>query len=137
MTSDEERDSMADDARKHGAYEAADYIVHGSIPLPMNADGLPLHVGDRVWLDGYERKVSRITYDSNRPVPWRVIAAREREAVHAMQALPSELRVRRPDSIGRIADEMEEYAETTKVGGDMAREWSYRIRKLVNERDDD
>lgn len=112
----------------------ADRIDAEMVELPRDKDGVPIHVGDTVYLkDGSKTIVHSIDLmaDATNIVCW----VRNRGYVPLNQ---SDVTHTRPDSLERIADELEKWSEDNRVNGydevfTCARQFSDRIRKLAKE----
>lgn len=127
----DERDELRD---------LADRIDREMVELPKDADGVPIHVGDTVY-----------TVDVSTAYVTRICIARCKMYVKCgfsdgggIVYDPHELSHERPDSLERIADEIEaaegwrdedgEYwTGISSVEESMLREWADRIRKLAKE----
>ena len=107
----------------------ADRIDAELVELPRDSDGVPIHVGDTVYLDdGRKAKVARIQL---------------RERGHSIGLTvcddffalwPEDLTHTRPDSLERIADELEAWCDDSDVDGDacdVPRAIAGRIRRLA------
>lgn len=109
-------------------YAIADRIDSEMIELPKDADGVPIHVGDTVYLD--DGRMARVTHiellrNSNSIVCW----TSGKYGDH----LPSSLTHEHPDSFVRIADELEKWCDSADVDGDACgkpRDLAERIRRL-------
>ena len=115
-------------------YALADCIDSEMVELPRDRDGVPIHVGDTVYLDdGRKADVSRIniardhtSIDFQTYGDGRIFFAIEpRNFTHTY-----------PDSWERIADELEDWSEDNRVNGDSevfdrASIFADRIRKLA------
>lgn len=107
----------------------ADRIDAEMVELPKDADGVPIRVGDTVYgEDGRAWHVEGISL--GRWAKWA-----EGHVVHAMgdsgqwrDLMPEWLTHERPDSLERIAEEIE------KADVDGCTDWAGRIRKLAKER---
>ena len=104
-------------------YHLADRIDAEMVERPRDVDGKPIHVGDTVYVDCncFEFKVDRIELRDH-----FVSIGLAPPGVHA-QKEPSILTHKRPDSLERIADEIEE----ADVDGCI--DWADRIRRLAKE----
>lgn len=128
--SDEIRDVAdgVDAASYRKLLSIADRIDRETVELPCDRDGVPIRVGDTVYLeDGRKGEVSRITLERERvsidlwmPDKCRFFySVAQGDMTHTV-----------PDSLERIADDIEKSAglfisEKTLDG------WAYRIRKLA------
>lgn len=104
----------------------ADRIDKEMVELPVGADGRPIHVGDTVYADndfslGY--KVSYIGFSD------KGIAVGIKATGIDTYRSPAYITHERPDSLERIADEIEE------AGVDGATGWAARIRALAGKGD--
>lgn len=110
----------------------ADRIDAEMVELPKDADGVPIHVDDLVYLeDGRSAKVICIDIEPNR---------KHIVCLSCGWYLPSDLAHEFPDSFERIADELEEWSEDNRVNwtsdvSDRAAEFAHRIRKLAQKED--
>lgn len=108
------------------------------VELPNDADGVPIHVGDTVYLDdGSKAYVERICIMANTT---HVKCAFSDGRIIEFQ--PTELTHTRPDSFERIADELDEQAGSLTKDGytwqeDAIHDFADRIRKLAKERRDE
>jgi len=109
----------------------ADRIDRELVELPRDADGAPIHVGDTVYLDdGRKYHVSRVniardhtSIDVNPCGTGRLFFSIE----------PTRFTHIAPDSLERIADELEAWCDRVDVDGDACdkpRDLVERIRKL-------
>lgn len=106
----------------------ADHIDAEMVELPRDIDGVPIHVGDKVWEmlgDGEEETVRSITLTGG--------TAAVTTACHGFIAgvRPNDLTHTRPDSLEHIARDLEDWAEGNISGS--AQSFANRIRKLANE----
>ena len=110
----------------------ADRIDLEMVELPRDKDGVPIHVGDTVYLkDGSKTIVHSIDLmaDATNIVCW----VRNSGYVPLNQ---SDFTHTRPDSLGRIADELDEWCDRVDVDGDACdkpRDLAKRIRKLAKD----
>lgn len=103
----------------------ADRIDAEMVELPKDMDGVPIHVGDTVYTtDGSKAYVERICIMANTT---HVKCAFSDGRIIEFQ--PTELTHTRPDSLERIADEIE------KADVDGCTDWADRIRKFAKERE--
>ena len=109
----------------------ADRIDAELVELPKDADGVPIHVGDTVYLkDGRKAEVRRIQ-----------ISERENSICFDVcgdffSLWPENLTHTAHDSFERIADELEAWCDRADVDGDACdkpRDLADRIRKLAKE----
>lgn len=102
------------------------------VELPKDKDGEPIHVGDKVYLDdGRMACVTEIDINDGCEVVdcWDVS---KHVAYH-----PSGISHTRPDSLERIADELEELSESNRINGSgevfyRAGDLAARIRRLAD-----
>lgn len=102
------------------------------VELPKDKDGEPIHVGDKVYLDdGRMACVTEIDIDDGCEVVdcWD---GSKHVAYH-----PSGISHTRPDSLERIADELEELSESNRINGSgevfyRAGDLAARIRRLAD-----
>lgn len=113
-------------------WRIADRIDAEMVELPKDRDGTPIHVDDLVYLDDGRRAcVTEIDIKHGCELIdcWD---GSKHEAYH-----PSGITRDRPDSLGRIADELDEMvgdaSETAMVSLVELRELAERIRKLAKE----
>jgi hypothetical protein len=113
----------------------ADCIDSELMELPRDRDGVPIHVGDTVYLDdGSKAVVTCIKIErGSHGDEFKLLD-------ESFSRLPNYLTHERPDSWKRIADELEEWSEDNRVNGDgevfeRARQFSDRIRKLAERED--
>lgn len=113
----------------------ADRVDTEMVELPKDADGVTIHVGDTVYTaDGSEAYVARIDFVPDVPgaelrFPCGTIS----------EYVPRYIYHERPDSWGRIAEELDKWCNSVDVDGDACekpRELAERIRKLAKERGD-
>lgn len=107
----------------------ADHIDNELVELPKDRDGVPIHVGDTVYLDdGRKAKVTHIDlmWGTSCIVCWA--------SGEDCDCLPSGISHTVPDSWERIADELEAWCDRVDVDGDAcekSRDIVERIRKLA------
>ena len=109
--------------------EMADRIDNEMVELPLDADGVPVHVGDTVYTsDGSEAYVARIDFvPDTHGVELRFPCGTISEYV------PRYISHERPDSWERIADEIETYYKNHGFTSNfIPNGWADRIRKLAN-----
>jgi hypothetical protein len=105
--------------------ELADRIDDEMVELPMDADGVPVHVSDTVW--GYASGIERVVTGMNLTDKWTLSTdggyiAKSTEVTH-----------KRPDSFERIADELDVIVESADFADDeKLADLANRIRKLAN-----
>jgi hypothetical protein len=111
----------------------ADRIDKETVELPKDADGLPIRVGDTVYLDdGRMAGVTRIDLmqDNAAVLCWA--------SCESIAYLPTGLTHTRPDGWERIADELEAWCDRVDVGRDACgepRALAGRIRRLAERGD--
>lgn len=110
-------------------WRIADRIDAEMVELPKDRDGTPIHVDDLVYLDDGRRAcVTEIDIKHGCEVIdcWD---GSKHEAYH-----PSGITRDRPDSLGRIADELEKWCDReTMADCHEPRDLAERIRKLAKE----
>lgn len=122
-----------------GLRDLADRIDAETVELPNDRDGVPIHVGDTVYLNnGCEAKVYRIELTNGRNAIRKSITVDIQGLTHSVVVnIPSSLTHTFPDSWERIADELEEWCDRTDVDGDACekpRDLAMRIRRLAQVR---
>ena len=113
----------------------ADRIDAGTAELPRGADGEPINVGDVVYgEDGRAWRVRGVTIgEKSQAHPDHVIRATSDAGVWRYLK-PEWLTHERPDSWGRIADELDAWCDRADAGGracDEPRSFAVRIRRLA------
>ena len=104
--------------------DLADRIDAEMVELPRDADGKPIHVGETVYnLDGYKHMAVSLRLYGEEDPTWMVSMGMD-ACVN-----PSRITHERPDSLERIADEIE------KADVDGCTDWADRIRKFAKERE--
>lgn len=113
----------------------ADSVDDEMMELPRDRDGVPIHVGDTVWdvEDGMEFEVRSITLRAG--IATKVNAFRDGCDAYVS---PTYFTHTRPDSLERIADELDEQAGSITKDGytwqeDAIHDLAERIRKLAKE----
>ena len=113
----------------------AERIDSELVELPRDADGVPIHVGDTVYLnEGREAKVFRVNIASdNSSIDFTTCC--DGRIYNAIG--PTYFTHTRPDSLERIADELEELSESNRVNGSgevfyRAGDLAARIRRLAD-----
>lgn len=86
-------------------YALADRIDAEMVELPKDADGKPMHLRDKIYdLNGYEHAVISLNLYNDLGVPtWMVGIG------FGNEVSPRDLTHTRPDSLERIADELDEW----------------------------
>lgn len=132
--SDELR-KVADEYDVLPLYTLADRIDREMFVLPKTADGVPIHLGDTVYLDdGREAKVTRIGIGMDEDSIYTIVYGDD------FSLTPGYVNHERPDSWERIADELDEQAGSLTKDGytwqeDAIHDFADRIRKLAKEED--
>ena len=109
--------------------ELADRIDRELVELPKDREGVPIRVGDTVYLlDGNTYHVKEILIISQTAYP-----TCEAPDGKTYEFLPGGLSHERPDSLGRIADDIEARLGTGTIDGSTLSKWVGRIRKLAKE----
>lgn len=107
----------------------ADRIDSEMVELPLDRDGVPIHVGDVVYLDdGCKAEVTHID------LMWGTSCIACFASGKDHDCFPSGISHTGPDSWERIADELEAWCDGADVDGDaceMPRDLADRIRKLA------
>ena len=128
--SDEIR-KVADEYDVLPLYKLEGRIDAEMVELPKDRDGVPIHVGDTVYLeDGRMALVTEISIKRD----WVAIDCWD-ESKHVTYD-PSGITHTRHDSWERIADELEEWSEDNRINGDSevfdrASIFADRIRKMA------
>lgn len=111
-------------------YAIADLIDSEMVELPKDADGEPIHVGDKVYLDN--GRMACVT---------EIDIKRECEAIDCwdgskhVEYHPSGITRNRPDSLECIANDLDEIVDTADSADDtceMLANFAYRIRRLAD-----
>lgn len=135
MISDELRE-LCDIGACHDELRAfADRIDNEMVELPRDADGVPIHVGDKVWgcSSGMKMTINELRMtDVDRR--WSITTS------GGFIPQGSGVTHTAPDSLERIADELEEWSEDNRVNGnrevfDRAADLADRIRRLAAKED--
>lgn len=114
----------------------ADRIDRELIELPRDADGVPIHVGDTVYLEsGSKADVKSIEFSQGEHSI--VFTVRGKGFLPSPKYLSHE----RPDSLNRIADELDEQAGSLTKDGyrwqeDAIHDFADRIRKLAEKEEE-
>lgn len=107
----------------------ADRIDAEMVELPRDRDGVPIHVGDTVYLDdGEKAEVTRIGIGMIKGSIYTIVYGDH------FSLTPEHFTHTRPDSFERIADELEAWCDDEDVYGDVCekpRDLVERIRKLA------
>lgn len=106
----------------------ANRIDREIVELPRDADGVPIHVGDTVWgcLSGMELIVNGMRLTDS----WAV------STNHGLITRTSEVTHERPESLERIADELDVIVGSADFSDDKKlADLANRIRKLAKEVD--
>lgn len=104
-------------------YAIADRIDSEMAELPKDADGVPIHVGDKVYLpDGHKTEVGLI--DISRSKHGIAFWVGGKDFLH----VPKNITHTRPDSLDNIARDLEDWAEGNISGS--AQSFANRIREL-------
>ena len=110
----------------------ADRIDRELVELPKDADGVPIHVGDTVYMDdGRMAEVYSIKFRNGET---NVLCRTSSGYSGYVYRLPNKLTHTRPDSWESIADELVEWCNSVDVDGDACdtpRVLAERIRKLA------
>ena len=119
-----------------GLRDLADRIDAETVELPKDRDGVPIHVGDTVYLNnGCEAKVYRIELTNGRNAIRKSITIDIQGLMHSVAVnIPSSLTHTFPDSWERIADELDEMvdaADSTDDRCERLADLADRIRKLA------
>lgn len=113
----------------------ADRIDAETVELPKDADGVPINVGDVVYLDdGREAKVYRIELTNGKDAIRESITVNIQGMMHSLAVnIPSSLTHTYPDSWERIAHDIETSKGTVLISEKTLDDWADRIRKLAKE----
>lgn len=115
--------------------QIADRIEEELVELPKGMDGVPIHVGDTVYLDdGHMAKVVRIELMQNESCIDCWVGGGK-----SVGYLPSGISHKPADSWERIADELVEWCNSVDVDGDACdkpRDIVERIRRLAAKEQD-
>ena len=107
-----------------------DRIDAEMVELPKDADGKPIHIGDTVYdLNGDRTMVHSLRLYSEKKPTWLMVEDR-----WGVEMLPGKLTHERPDSLERIADDLDAWCDLTDVDGNACgepRELADRIRRLA------
>ena len=121
----------------------ADRVDREMVELPRDRDGVPIHVGDTVYLnDGRAADVARIFFMPT------IAYAMCWDGDRCTERQPSDITHTRPDSLERIAGDIEAVnerqgednewrADAVFVSESKLCEWADRIRKLAAEKGDE
>lgn len=104
------------------------------VELPVDKDGVPIKVGDTVYLGYGDVKylVTGLSYDIT-----SVSVHVERGLDIGWYSPENVSHEQRPDSLERIADDIEEGKKTVFIDGSTISDWADRIRRLAKEASDD
>ena len=92
-------------------YAIADIIDSEMLILPKTADNVPIHVGDTAYLeDGREVKIIRLIFEHETPT---IICSLDDNP--DVVRLPFELWHERPDSLERIANDIETFGNEADI----------------------
>ncbi|MGN9233702.1 hypothetical protein ACTM8Z_00125 [Atopobiaceae bacterium HCP3S3_D6] len=112
--------------------DLADRIDREMVELPRDCGGVPIHVGDTVWLkDGRVALVDVVKFMQERDVHIKCWTGYQ-----YTELLPEEVARARPDSLGRIADELDEMADAARHADDTCERLAglaERLRLLAKE----
>lgn len=117
-------------------YALADRIDAEMVELPRGKDGKPIHVGETVYgEDGSAWHVEGVTIGEMSEATGYTIRVKSDKS-EWRHYKPDRLTHELPDSLERIADELEEWSEDNRVNGDgevfsRAGEIAERIRRLA------
>lgn len=107
----------------------ADRIDREMVELPRDRDGVPIHVGDTVYLDeGLTAKVTRISIGIYEDGIYALVFG------YNFSVSPEHVIHTRPDSFERIADELDEMVDAANSADDRCEklaDLADRIRKLA------
>lgn len=115
-------------AARDSLCKLADRVDREMVELPKDADGVPIHVGDIVF--GYASGIELIVNGMRLTDSWAV------STNHGLIPRTSEVAHERPDSLERIADDLEKWLDAPSADWDdfkEARNLVDRIRKLAKE----
>lgn len=107
----------------------ADRIDREMIELPKDSDGMPIHEGDKMYLDDGQMFIVNCIKFVDNDNPFFYLTDVNRAAY-----IPTELTHTCPDNLERIADELDEWCDGADIYGDacgVPRELVDRIRKLA------
>ena len=112
----------------------ADRIDAEMVELPLDRDGVPIHVGDTVYLeDGRMAEAYSIKFKN---CETNVLCRTPSGCYGYVYRLPNKLTHNCPDSFGRIADDMDNFADANYASGLLKqgiKDFADRIRKLAKE----
>lgn len=109
----------------------ADRIDAEMVELPRDADGVPIHVRDMVYLDDGRRACA-----AEIGIKDEYVLINCWDGSRYVVYPPSDITHNRPDSLERIADELEKWCDSADVDGDTCgkpRDLAERIRRLAKE----
>ena len=111
----------------------ADRIDAEMVELPKGADGKPLHLGDTVYdQEGLEHEIAKISFAEGSDHTIKEPQIISRDACNFIY--PRSFTHERPDSLERIADDLDAWCDRTDVDGNACgepRELAERIRRLA------
>ena len=115
-------------------YTLADRVDREMVELPLDRDGVPIHVGDTVYLeDGRMAEAYSIKFKN---CETNVLCRTPSGCYGYVYRLPNKLTHNCPDSFGRIADDMDNFADANYASGLLKqgiKDFADRIRKLAKE----
>lgn len=108
----------------------ADRIDRETVELPKDVDGVPINVGDTVWGCNSGMKMTVKELRTTGTDSWIITTSRG----YIQQG--SGVTHTRPDSLERIADEIEKLSMNPRgISWTTLKEWANRIRKLAEKED--
>lgn len=134
---------LADDYDVLPCYGLADRIDSEMVELPKGSDGKPINIGDVVYgSDGKEWRVSEILLRATSSSKGKYSIKAFGEDGVMLGLRPEWLTHERPDSLGRIADEIDgakawcdvdgnRPAPVSSISNETLHKWAERIRKLA------
>ena len=128
------RNSKVSTYRSPSEYERlADRIDQEMVELPKDADGVPIRVGDMVYLDdGEKAKVTRVGIRMIKDNIYIIVYGEH------FSLTPEHITHTRPDSFVHIADELDEWCDSADADTntfDVPRDLAKRIRELAAKED--
>lgn len=118
-----------DENTYNGIRDLANRIDHEMVELPKDRDGVPIHEGDKMYLDDGQMFVVNCIKFVDNDNPFFYLTDVNRAAY-----IPNELTHTCPDNLERIADELDKWCDGADIYGDacgVPRELVDRIRKLA------